>query len=91
MRQHEVLEGALAWDRGSCLGLSYNRVDQAVARRFAEAFEGQGLSVWWDMTLRSGEVSGSEGILGPRGPELIPSFTPPPPISVPRPVIAAFS
>ncbi|MDZ4776867.1 MAG: TIR domain-containing protein [Alphaproteobacteria bacterium] len=36
--------------------LSYNREDQAVARRFAEAFEGQGFSVWWDVTLRSGEA-----------------------------------
>ena len=36
--------------------LSYNREDQAVARRFAEAFEGQGFSVWWDTTLRAGEA-----------------------------------
>jgi TIR domain len=36
--------------------LSYNREDQAVARRFAEAFEAQGLSVWWGATLRSGEA-----------------------------------
>ncbi len=36
--------------------LSYNRDDQAVARRFAEAFEAHGLSVWWDVTLRSGEA-----------------------------------
>jgi TolB-like protein len=36
--------------------LSYNREDQAVAKRFAEAFEAAGLSVWWDMTLRSGEA-----------------------------------
>ena len=36
--------------------LSYNREDQAVARRFAEAFEGAGFSVWWDVTLRSGEA-----------------------------------
>jgi TolB-like protein len=36
--------------------LSYNREDQAVARRFAEAFEAAGLSVWWDQTLRSGET-----------------------------------
>jgi TolB-like protein/Tfp pilus assembly protein PilF len=36
--------------------LSYNREDQAVARRFAEAFERHGLSVWWDVTLRSGEA-----------------------------------
>jgi TolB-like protein len=36
--------------------LSYSREDQATAQRFAEAFEAQGLSVWWDATLRSGEA-----------------------------------
>jgi TolB-like protein len=36
--------------------LSYNREDQATARRFAEAFEREGFSVWWDQTLRSGEA-----------------------------------
>ena len=36
--------------------LSYNREDQAVARRFAEAFEGEGFRVWWDTTLRAGEA-----------------------------------
>ncbi|MEP7312406.1 MAG: TIR domain-containing protein [Pseudomonadota bacterium] len=36
--------------------LSYNREDQATARRFAEAFEHQGFKVWWDATLRSGEA-----------------------------------
>ncbi len=36
--------------------LSYNREDQAAARRFAAAFEGAGLSVWWDVTLRSGDA-----------------------------------
>jgi TolB-like protein len=36
--------------------LSYNREDQAVAKRFAEAFGAVGLSVWWDVTLRSGEA-----------------------------------
>ena len=36
--------------------LSYNREDQATARRFAEAFEAQGFNVWWDVTLRSGEA-----------------------------------
>ena len=34
--------------------LSYSRDDQAVARRFAEGFEHAGLSVWWDVTLKSG-------------------------------------
>ena len=36
--------------------LSYNRDDQATARRFAEAFEAEGFDVWWDVTLRSGEA-----------------------------------
>ncbi len=36
--------------------LSYSREDQATARRYAEAFEGAGFSVWWDVTLRSGEA-----------------------------------
>ena len=35
--------------------LSYSRDDQATARRFAEGFEREGFSVWWDQTLRSGE------------------------------------
>ncbi|WP_182911883.1 TIR domain-containing protein [Sphingomonas cavernae] len=36
--------------------LSYNRNDQATARLYAEALEAEGLSVWWDVTLRSGEA-----------------------------------
>ncbi|HEX4742044.1 MAG TPA: toll/interleukin-1 receptor domain-containing protein, partial [Caulobacteraceae bacterium] len=36
--------------------LSYSRADQAVARRFADAFAAEGLEVWWDVTLRSGEA-----------------------------------
>lgn len=36
--------------------LSYNRDDQQVARRFAEAFEAHGLRVWWDTALRAGEA-----------------------------------
>src|SRR4051794_16348044 len=36
--------------------LSYTREDQATAQRFAEGFEAQGFSVWWDVTLRSGEA-----------------------------------
>ena len=36
--------------------LSYNREDQATARRFAEGFEREGFTVWWDVTLRSGEA-----------------------------------
>jgi TolB-like protein len=41
---------------GPDIFLSYNREDQAVAKRFAEAFEAAGLSVWWDVTLRSGDA-----------------------------------
>jgi TolB-like protein len=36
--------------------LSYNRDDAVTARRFAEGFERQGFTVWWDATLRSGEA-----------------------------------
>jgi len=36
--------------------LSYNREDQARAKLFAEAFEAQGFSVWWDVGLRTGEA-----------------------------------
>jgi TolB-like protein len=35
--------------------LSYSRDDQIIARRFAEGFEREGFTVWWDQTLRSGE------------------------------------
>ena len=34
--------------------LSYNREDQAVAKRFAEGFEAAGLSVWWDVDAALG-------------------------------------
>jgi TolB-like protein len=36
--------------------LSYSRDDLAIARRFAEGFEREGLSVWWDQTLNPGEA-----------------------------------
>jgi len=36
--------------------LSYARDDQATARKFAEALEREGLAVWWDVALRSGEA-----------------------------------
>ncbi len=36
--------------------LSYNREDQAVARRFADGFAALGLDVWWDVALHSGET-----------------------------------
>jgi TolB-like protein len=41
---------------GPDIFLSYNREDQAVAARFAEAFAAEGLNVWWDTALRSGEA-----------------------------------
>ena len=36
--------------------LSYNREDQPVARRYAEALRAAGFDVWWDQALRSGEA-----------------------------------
>ncbi|MEX0644159.1 MAG: TIR domain-containing protein [Parvularculaceae bacterium] len=36
--------------------LSYNREDQATAKLFVNAFEREGLTVWWDAALRSGEA-----------------------------------
>ncbi|HVR89565.1 MAG TPA: TIR domain-containing protein [Novosphingobium sp.] len=36
--------------------LSYNREDAAVARLYADGFAREGLSVWWDATLHSGEA-----------------------------------
>jgi TolB-like protein len=36
--------------------LSYNREDQARAKLFADAFAAEGLYVWWDTALRSGEA-----------------------------------
>ena len=36
--------------------LSYNREDAATAKRFADAFAAEGLNVWWDAHLRSGEA-----------------------------------
>ena len=36
--------------------LSYNREDQERARVFAEAFQAQGLDVWWDTALKAGEA-----------------------------------
>jgi len=36
--------------------LSYSRDDQTTARLFAEGFEREGLSVWWDATLNPGEA-----------------------------------
>jgi TolB-like protein len=35
--------------------LSYSREDQVTARRFAEGFEREGFSVWWDQSLDAGE------------------------------------
>ncbi|HYP79106.1 MAG TPA: toll/interleukin-1 receptor domain-containing protein, partial [Steroidobacteraceae bacterium] len=36
--------------------LSYSREDQVVARRFADALEREGFSVWWDQTLSVGDA-----------------------------------
>jgi adenylate cyclase len=36
--------------------LSYARQDAGAARRFAEAFEASGFTVWWDAALRAGDT-----------------------------------
>ena len=36
--------------------ISYARDDQAIAELFAKALEADGLTVWWDAALRSGEA-----------------------------------
>jgi TolB-like protein/tetratricopeptide (TPR) repeat protein len=36
--------------------LSYNRDDQATARRFADGMKSEGFSVWWDQSLNAGEA-----------------------------------
>jgi TolB-like protein len=41
---------------GPDIFLSYNREDAATAKRFADAFAAEGLNVWWDTALRSGEA-----------------------------------
>jgi TolB-like protein/Flp pilus assembly protein TadD len=41
---------------GPDIFLSYNREDAGVAKVFADAFAREGLEVWWDQTLRSGET-----------------------------------
>jgi TolB-like protein len=41
---------------GPDIFISYNRDDAAVAKVFADAFARDGLEVWWDQTLRSGET-----------------------------------
>ena len=40
---------------GPDIFISYNREDQAIARLYADALAGAGLTVWWDATLKSGE------------------------------------
>jgi TolB-like protein len=41
---------------GPDIFLSYNREDAAVAKHYADTFAREGLVVWWDQTLRSGET-----------------------------------
>jgi len=36
--------------------ISYSRRDQAVARTFAEGFEREGFSVWWDQAINPGDA-----------------------------------
>lgn len=42
-------------NKGADIFLSYSRDDQTTARLFAEGFERAGFSVWWDVTLKSGQ------------------------------------
>lgn len=41
---------------GPDIFISYSREDRAAARHFAECFEKEGFSVWWDAALHSGET-----------------------------------
>lgn len=41
---------------GADIFLSYNREDAARAKHFADGFAAEGLNVWWDVDLRSGEA-----------------------------------
>ncbi|HSG33229.1 MAG TPA: TIR domain-containing protein [Sphingomonadaceae bacterium] len=41
---------------GPDIFLSYNREDSARAKHFADGFSAEGLDVWWDVALRSGEA-----------------------------------
>ncbi|MXO58373.1 TIR domain-containing protein [Altererythrobacter salegens] len=41
---------------GPDIFLSYNREDAARAKHFADGFAAEGLDVWWDVDLRSGEA-----------------------------------
>ena len=36
--------------------LSYSREDRAVAQRFVDAFAREGLEIWWDNSIRSGDT-----------------------------------
>ncbi|MXO94941.1 TIR domain-containing protein [Erythrobacter aquimaris] len=38
------------------LFISYGRADEDIARLFASTLQGEGFSVWWDETLRSGDT-----------------------------------
>ena len=41
---------------GPDIFISYNRNDRTAARHFAECFQKEGFSVWWDAALQSGET-----------------------------------
>lgn len=41
---------------GRDIFISYSREDRTAARHFAECFEKEGFSVWWDAALQSGET-----------------------------------
>ncbi len=54
--EHDVPQGVDGDAGMTDIFLSYSRDDQTTARQFAAAFKQEGLDVWWDATLRSGEA-----------------------------------
>jgi TolB-like protein/Tfp pilus assembly protein PilF len=55
-RALELLCRPSGHNAGSRLLLSYGHGDVQTAERFAKSFEREGISVWWDSSIRSGEA-----------------------------------
>ncbi|MEY2853268.1 MAG: hypothetical protein RL030_400, partial [Pseudomonadota bacterium] len=53
---HDFRSGSGSSARLADVFLSYSRDDQPTARYFAEGFQREGLTVWWDQTLDAGEA-----------------------------------
>ena len=51
----DTTSSAIETESTADIFLSYSREDQATARRFAEALQREGFSVWWDQALDAGE------------------------------------